>query len=56
MIDCGYPSQKVDEVFKTIVDMPPELVDSYYEMVKDNVKLRVSKDQDYQDQKKAGKN
>jgi Holliday junction resolvasome RuvABC DNA-binding subunit len=29
LIECGYPSAKVDEVMKTVEKIPDEMVDSF---------------------------
>lgn len=52
LIDSGYPSAKVDDVFKEVSEMPSELVESYYEMLKENIKQRLHKDPDFKDIKK----
>jgi hypothetical protein len=33
--------------------MPPELVDAYYEMLRDNMKNRLANDEDYKEAKKG---
>ena len=55
MIDSGYPSAKVDEVMKDIQELPPELVESYYDMVRESMKKRLKNDGDWIDIKKNGK-
>ena len=54
LIDTGYPSAKVDEVFKDITDLPQSLVDSYLKMCRENFKEILENNDDYQDIKTKG--
>lgn len=47
LIDSGFPTAKVDEVFKDTIEIPPKLVDSYLKMVRENIKERLENDDDY---------
>lgn len=55
LIDSGYPTAKVDEVFKEVEKIPDELVESYVELLKENVKERLDIDEDYKDAKNNSK-
>jgi hypothetical protein len=44
----------VDEVMKNVKNLPQELVDEYYNMVRENVKKRVQSDEDYKEFRKNG--
>jgi hypothetical protein len=47
----GFPQEKIDNIFKTIETMPPELVQAYYDMQKEGILLRLDNDPDYQKSK-----
>lgn len=53
LIDSGFATAKVDEVFKDLDKLPEELVNSYIDMSKQEVKDRLAKDEDYQEIKKS---
>ena len=36
--------------------MPAELVEAYYEMLRENLKIRVANDEDYKEAKKVNEN
>ena len=47
LVDCGYPSSKVEEVLKDLTGIPDTLVDAYYEMVKEKIIARLNEDSDF---------
>lgn len=51
LISAGFPTMKVDEVFGNIDKLPESLVESYYEMVIEDLKERLKNDPDYQSKK-----
>eukprot|EP00347_Sterkiella_histriomuscorum_P022410 403338593 len=54
LIEFGYPSAKVDEVLSDVKEMPETLVQSYFNMLKQDIKERLADDEDYQDLKIRG--
>lgn len=52
LMTAGFPQQKVDEVLANVEHLPPELVTSYYEMLREEIRDRAVNDRDY---KQAGK-
>ena len=49
MIDCGYPSAKVDEVLKSSsTPIPDGLVDSYMQLLKEGVVSRIKDDKNFE--------
>ncbi len=54
LITAGFPTMKVDEVMSNIERLPDLLVQSYYEMVIEDLKERLSHDPDYQNKKGQG--
>lgn len=53
LLSAGFPQVKVDEVMGTIDKLPDSLVESYFEMIKDDFKTRIKNDPDYRDKKKS---
>ena len=51
IISAGFPTMKVDEVFGNIDRLPESLVKAYYDMIVEDLKERVRKDPDYQNNK-----
>lgn len=41
-------------MFKNVQELPTELIEAYYEMVKENIKIRLKNDEDYQKAKESG--
>ena len=54
LIEIGYPSAKVDEVLGGISSLPESLVNSYYEMLRADIKDRAQNDEDFLDAKQRG--
>lgn len=54
LITAGFPTMKVDEVMGNIDRLPDSLVQSYYEMVIEDLKERLSHDPDYHNKKGQG--
>lgn len=52
LMSSGFPQVKVDEVMGKVEKMPESLVQSYYEMVREDLKNRVQSDPDYRDKKR----
>mmetsp|Transcript_29793 Transcript_29793/g.22093 ORF Transcript_29793/g.22093 Transcript_29793/m.22093 type:complete len:107 (-) Transcript_29793:41-361(-) len=46
LVDSGYPSQKVDEVFKRVKALPQKLVDSYFAMLDESVRTAIKDNED----------
>lgn len=53
LLSAGFPQVKVDEVMGTIDKLPDSLVESYFEMIKDDLKTRIKNDPDYRDKKRS---
>ena len=53
LLGAGFPQVKVDEVLGTIDQLPDSLVESYYDMIKDDIKTRIKNDPDYRDKKRG---
>lgn len=47
LMKAGFPQQKVDEVMGNVEHLPNELVTSFYEMLREDLKERISQDKDY---------
>ena len=47
IINGGYPTMKVDEVFSNIDKLPDSLVQAYYDMITEDLKDRLKNDPDY---------
>lgn len=47
VIEHGYSTQKVDEVFKDVQELPESLVKAFYDMTRSDIKDRISSDSDY---------
>jgi hypothetical protein len=45
---------KVDEVLSNVEGLPESLVQSYYDMMKEDLKDRINNDPDYRDKKQSG--
>lgn len=55
VIEFGYSTQKVDEVFQDVKELPDSLIKAFYDMTRADIKERISKDEDFKDlqQRKA---
>ena len=53
LMTAGFPQLKVDEVLGNIDKLPDSLVEAYYEMVKEDLKLRTQNDPDYRNKKRS---
>lgn len=53
LLGAGFPQVKVDEAMGKIEQMPESLVESYFEMIKDDLKTRLKNDNDYREKKRA---
>jgi len=54
VIEAGYPSAKVDEVFKGIPEVPKNLEELFFGMLKENLKERIAEDVDFKEKKEKG--
>ena len=54
-MSAGFPQAKVDEVMSTIESLPEPLVQAYYDMMREDVHLRLSKDEDYKEKRGDGR-
>ena len=54
LMKAGFPQQKVDEVMGNVEHLPESLVQSYYDMLREDLTQRVQNDQDYQEKKSQG--
>jgi hypothetical protein len=54
LIEIGYPSAKVDEVLGGITSIPESLVNSYFEMLRSDIRERVQEDEDFLDARQRG--